>query len=747
MNLSELSRTVDVLAAHPSTPAHFSSSIEKLMELLATVLEVKGDGWIHEVNKRLGSDFTEEEADAMQPLVSLLAGTVQKGGAGEFNELKAKLQQDRAAAAAQTPAERQANADALSRQVQANAQKVGDKVATEKAAAVSAGIQEASPLGQQRKEQLRKAELTPLRNPTILNEAAAKGRARIGKAEKAIRNSAAKFTAAKVEPRKDPKYLESYILNSINDFMHKITTTAGFNFDKTDSEESSDFKLGANIVDTLKVSAPVFVGPMLAAEAVASADKNAILPLTTLSKVVVPYRAGVTFAQTLIGLLRFSGAVSPIDFPFWRQLLSCVSAIIEILKGDWKSAALSIAGVYSQNAAYGGIVAKMILNLFLLMDEQYQIHVLHGITAVPKSILVGFALFCFQTFAPHEARIATIKILDELLQKIEHVLTTNINNSEYSEELQAKRGLTNITFGTLNLLQKIMHRKEMVCTDAFQGVLKGQRIGENLFLRIFFMLMDIPYTDEDVSRMCNGNPSRLWSDGLFQKEIPCDPIKSQGAAAAPAAASASAAAAAEAPPTALAAEAPPTASASAAKAPSAADAGASAAKPSTALPPQPTDLKITGVPPPVFTDDKKNTIKIMFTGGKGLQVSIDDCIKFTRFVEGGREPTIGKITKFISAIIEQGTSQRLRTTGEQYPNRPLVKPAESMENLEIIKGIEYVPIVKGVLTPDPKNPRIIGLNAFKLDFESYDTNSIIRLDTCPTPQIGGLRRKRKSTSS
>jgi len=757
MNLSELSRTVDTLATLPSTPAHFSSSIEKLMELLATILEVKGDGWIDEVNKRLGSDFTEEEADAMQPLVSLLAGTVQKGGRVPLISSK-------------PPPEEPPPEEPVIMQSTPHPQVRKRSFPSPQAFRpdFQAGIDAKKAQAAAKKEQIASADKN---NAIEFAERRPFSSNNMVKGKAALKKVVYEKPPAE-EPRKDPKYLESYILNNINDFMHKITTTAGFNFDKTDVDETSDFKLGANIVDTLKVSAPVFVGPMLAAEAVASSDKNAITPLTTLSKVVVPYRAGVTFAQTLIGLLRFSGAVSPVDFPFWRQLLSCVSAIIEILKGDWKSAALSIAGVYSQNAAYGGIVAKMILNLFLLMDEQYQIHVLHGITAVPKSILVGFALFCFQTFATYEARIATIKILDELLQKIEHVLTENIKNSEYSEELKGKRGLTNITFGTLNLLQKIMHRKEMVCTEAFQGVLEGQRIGENVFLRIFFMLMDIPYTKEDVSRMCKGNPSRLWSDGLFQKEIPCDPIKKSQAALATPIGSASLPApvpgapvpgapvpgapvlvpgapvlvpGAPAPDTPVpdtpvpGVPVPPSTSAPGAKAPTAA-----AAK---VLPPVPKDLKITGVSPPIFTDDTKKTIKIMFTGGKGLEVSLGDCIEFTRFVEGGREPTIGKITKFISALLEQGTAQRLRTKGEREPNLPLVKPAKSMENLEIIKGIEYIPIVKGVETPDPKNPRIIGLNAFKLEFESYDTNSIKKLDTCPTPQEGGLRRKRKSTSS
>jgi hypothetical protein len=262
---------------------------------------------------------------------------------------------------------------------------------------------------------------------------------------------------------------------------------------------------------------------LTAEEAVLSVDENAIAPLTSLSKVVVPYRAGVAVTHTFIDLLRFGS----INSPFWRQLLSIVVGIIEILKGDWKSAALSIAGVYSENAAYAGIIAKLVLNIFLLMDEEYQIHVLHGITAVPKSILVGIILFCFQTFATFETRKKTNEILADLLTKVEEQLTKNISSSEFSEELlnARKDGLRVLSFGTLNLLQKLMHRKEMVCTPGFQSVLANEQIEKNVFLRIFFTLMEIPFTEEDVKRMCGTPEPQTWAKGLFQRQIPCDPIK------------------------------------------------------------------------------------------------------------------------------------------------------------------------------------------------------------------------------
>jgi hypothetical protein len=548
MNLNELSRTIDELASHPSTPAYFSSSIEKLMELFATVLELKGTpGWHEEVNKRLGSDFTEEEAAALQPLVTLLTGTVQTGGA-DTGDLRTKLQADKKALDAMTPAQRVQNAAATSAKVPSDQP------------AVKTGIQTVrAPLSP---EQLQPVTLQ--NTDAILAKEDKETAIELEKRRPFSSNNMARGKAAlkpvvykkpvKPETRKDPKYMESYILNGINDFMHKISNTVGFNYDKTDTSETSDFKLGANIVNTLRVAAPLFVTPMLTAEGAALAvDEKAIAPLTRLSKVVVPYRAGVALTQTLVDLLRFSGAVAPIDFPFWRQLLSVVAGIIEILKGDWKSAALSMAGVYSQNTAYAGILAKMILNLFLLMDEEYQIHVLHGITAVPKSILVGILLFCFQTFATFETRKTTNAILADLLTKVEQQLTDNIKSSEFSKELldAKKDGLRVLSFGTLNRLQKLMHRKEMVCTPGFQGVLANEQIEKNVFLRIFFTLMEIPFTKDDVERMCGTSDSQTWAKGLFQRQIPCDPIKkSVGVSPAPASTSvpAAAPAAPEAPP-------------------------------------------------------------------------------------------------------------------------------------------------------------------------------------------------------
>ena len=764
MNLNELSRTIDKLASHPSTPVHFSSSIEKLMELFATVLELKGEpGWYQEVNKRLESDFTEEEAATMQPLISLLTGTVQTGGV-DTSDLRDKLKADKAALTEKTPEELNTNAKELAAKVQRNVQTVGSKVpwftddktkkdivetAAKKAAAVSEGIQ-TIPL-HLTNEQLQGY------SPDIRNKYAKEDKEKAIELEKSrpfSSNNMARGKAAlkpvaykkppvvKAEGRKDPKYMESYILNGINDFMHKISNTVGFNYDKTDTSETSDFKLGANIVNTLKVAAPLFVTPMLTAEeAVLSVDENAIAPLTSLSKVVVPYRAGVAVTHTFIDLLRFGS----INSPFWRQLLSIVVGIIEILKGDWKSAALSIAGVYSENAAYAGIIAKLVLNIFLLMDEEYQIHVLHGITAVPKSILVGIILFCFQTFATFETRKKTNEILADLLTKVEEQLTKNISSSEFSEELLTARkdGLRVLSFGTLNLLQKLMHRKEMVCTSGFQSVLANEQIEKNVFLRIFFTLMEIPFTEEDVKRMCGTPEPQTWAKGLFQRQIPCDPIKKSVATTATSATVASAPAFASAPASAS-TSAPAPASTSAP--PPAPDASASKSRSSE-------KSMIKGLNPPIFTNPSDNTrITLQLNTNETLDLSVGNTIKFISYPDtiGISESMPVKIQAKIESFIPAGntsevTAPRWVKDSEQRP----VLQKEQLSGISIVKGIKCSIISGGEKLDAKYKPTFtIGLGAFKYDdgYLNYNTNSI---ELVNSSMEGGLRRsrRRKLTSS
>lgn len=419
MNLYELSRRTDQLLQHPSTAAHFSSSFEKLIEFLAIAIELKGrPGWYLEVNKRLGSDLTEEEAERLEAPLSVLYRKMVGGMA---------------------------------------------PVAATQGAGAS-----------------------------------------------------------------DPPYYEWWTLKFLKGLADKVQEIGPFNYNKTDGVDS-DIPIGNTIANALTL-----IPVVKAAEAAENAvPGDAPKVFKTIRGIVLPYRAAGMIAHTLLSISRFRGATSPNDSPFWRQIMSAISALLELMMGDWKSAALSIAGIYSQHAAYAGIVGQLVLSILSMMDPVYQENIIGGLTAVPKSILVGLLLYAFQTFSTNEVRRSAIEILANLEQNIEMKLTESIEQSAFKAELVAAKqtGVSELNFGRINLLQKMIHRKAMVCDKEFQHIFEHNNVSDNAVLLILFKLMDIPLTKEEYGYMC---PTDKWASGMFaqhKKEIqPCRPVVAPTAA-------------------------------------------------------------------------------------------------------------------------------------------------------------------------------------------------------------------------
>jgi hypothetical protein len=437
MNLYELSRKTDQLLDTPSTATHFSSSFEKLLEFLAIAIELKGQpGWYLEVNKRLGSNLTEEEAERLEEPLSVLYGKM-TGGAAPIPV---------AAAAKQNLA-----------------------AATQKLAS---------------------------------------GKAAIGNL----------ISDTKPGPN-EPPYYEWWALKFFKGLADKVQEMGPFNYTATDAADS-DIPIGNAFANVLTLI-PVVRAAETAENAVPG---DAPKVFKTIRGIVLPYRAAGMIAHTLLSISRYRGATSAYDVPFWRQIQSVISALLDLMMGDWKAAALSLAGIYSQHAAYAGIVGQLVLNILSMMDPDYQESIVGGITAVPKSILIGLLLHTFQTFATNEVRKKAIETLANFETNIETTLTESIEQSAFKTELVAAKqtGVSELNFGRINLLQKMIHRKAMVCDKEFRHIFERNNVKDNIILLILFKLMDIPLTEEEYTSMC---PTDKWATGMFaqnKKEIqPC----------------------------------------------------------------------------------------------------------------------------------------------------------------------------------------------------------------------------------
>lgn len=97
------------------------------------------------------------------------------------------------------------------------------------------------------------------------------------------------------------------------------------------------------------------------------------------------------------------------DAPRFRQVMSLLLGIIDMLNGDWKASLLSLAGLLGPAGVYMGSLTKMLLAVFRLMPEAQQEAAAWTTYTSMKAILVGSAIRLFQLTAPYEVRLQVIE--------------------------------------------------------------------------------------------------------------------------------------------------------------------------------------------------------------------------------------------------------------------------------------------------------------------------------------------------
>jgi hypothetical protein len=390
MNFQQIIKEIDRVSADSATPLRFNKSIEAIVSILSTILATKGvPGWHRQADPSL--DLTEEDEQALQPIVDLMGHGKKVGGS--------------APAPAPAPAP------------------------------------------------------VPAEEGTIYT------------IDDAVLRVKKMFEAADQKMRGFSKML------GVGDFQ------------KSDAAE--DIKLLAPPVDLI----------------------SSIFPITKPIALIVreipfPVRAIALFLYTGVEFIRIAWSLPGYDAPALRQLMSLVMAGLDALIGDWKSALLSIAGMYSQNVMYAGIAMKMGLQIFRLIDPQYQESMVFGSLSVGKSLFIGFFLRFFQIFATIGMRKKATEILDKLLEKEKKV----------EESIQGADGTprpsyyTDLTFDTLLNVQAVIHEQARNCSDRFQGILAGADILSSPALVVVFSLLDIPITPEQFQQVCKKKGS--WAQKL-----------------------------------------------------------------------------------------------------------------------------------------------------------------------------------------------------------------------------------------
>jgi hypothetical protein len=222
------------------------------------------------------------------------------------------------------------------------------------------------------------------------------------------------------------------------------------------------------------------------------ADPKPLLPLgafpavraTGLQNLPVPFRFMIFFLYSVLHIVRLVTS----DVTIIRKVLSVVLAILELLRGDWKTSLLAFAGFFGSGLVYTGFVYKIFLEIFYMISPPLQNDIVFGAYRVTKSILIGFLLNIFKITATYTIRTQAIKLFERLIAKEEEI------DAVLEEKGFLKRGYMNPD-DPQEGVHEYIEDATWNCSSEFQDAIKIAK--ENSIMRVILQLCNIPTSEDD----------------------------------------------------------------------------------------------------------------------------------------------------------------------------------------------------------------------------------------------------------
>jgi uncharacterized protein YjbJ (UPF0337 family) len=249
-------------------------------------------------------------------------------------------------------------------------------------------------------------------------------------------------------------------------------------------------------------------------------DQVGVIPFVPPIPYMIPAKLKFPIINTILELLRIMVSSPFLDMPNFRVLLSFGIAILDLVRGEWKHAVLSLFGAYSMNAMYIGIIGKIIRDAWLLIAPDLRTDLTDAIFKSTKSFVAGFILWAFGTFAPGSMQKIIQTALDKAAEQVE-------NFNKQIEDLEAKVGDVSKTAGItvsfkrvpegmvpslddIQRLQTIARVPAIFCSDEFQKIIEPLLLIPPL--RLALELFNIPTIPETKEKMCSGVPKGSIAD-------------------------------------------------------------------------------------------------------------------------------------------------------------------------------------------------------------------------------------------
>jgi len=225
---------------------------------------------------------------------------------------------------------------------------------------------------------------------------------------------------------------------------------------------------------------------------------------TVLSYVPLPFRSLIFLIHTALDLIRLVISSSGVDSPFLRQMLSVSLAGMEVLRGDWKKALLSMAGFFSQKQVWPGFIGKVFLDLFYMISPKLQNDIVYGAFSVTKSLIMGILLNLFKITATFEIRMKAIKFIKDL-SKREGCLDVVLKKAGLPRRSMITSALN------VDGAHAFFEDPAWNCSEEFKSAIDAAK--SNFILKVMLQFANIPTSEKDLEAECERFRNHVAKEG------------------------------------------------------------------------------------------------------------------------------------------------------------------------------------------------------------------------------------------
>lgn len=237
----------------------------------------------------------------------------------------------------------------------------------------------------------------------------------------------------------------------------------------------------------------------------------------------IPTRLLIIIVQGIFEIMRL---ISLFGFPgagLFRIVGSLFGGLIELFKGDWKSALLTFMGLAGNGMMTMGLFGKVVVKVLSFMAPSMRDKlVLTGFQSV-KSWVLGVMLFVFQTVAPRAIKEMVDQnlgkfgeMLGDVQKKIDKVNSDITSTEEFKCFTITWLNLTDPAkmpdYDSLIKLQDLFMQPSFYCNNDVRAFVDQMKFIPPA--RIILELLGLPTTDRAYSEVCWNLPPDVIQGGL-----------------------------------------------------------------------------------------------------------------------------------------------------------------------------------------------------------------------------------------